>query len=144
LLEFNLDKRVPPFLPILPAGTSVHLGETDGSVPAPLVHLSLDLLVAVHGVLAQSVDVHAHHFMISYLEPSQRSLLDGNQEILDFLVVNLEHRNLHFIGEVGILVQRHPFKHLGARYGHYSLNKRATLLAPYPIMEYDFPDPVCP
>ena len=126
---------MPSISVILPTGTGVHLGGADGSVLAPLVHLSLDRLVAVHGVLAQSVDVHAHHFMLSDLEASQGSLLDGNQKVLDFLVVNLEHRNLHFISEVGVLVQRHPFKHLVASYGHYSLNKRTTLLAPYPIME---------
>ena len=96
-------------------------------------------------MLAHSLNVDSECLVLPDLVSLFGSLGDGDEQVLNFLIVNFHHGDLHLILFVGVGVLGDPREYFFAGDGNNALGEmRVTLLAPYPTIEYDFPAPVCP
>ena len=73
----------------------VHLGGRDRPVVVTLVVLFLDLIVGTNGNLRQAFDEDSGHSPFAHLESSLGSAVGRREEILNVLVVNLQHAHRH-------------------------------------------------
>ena len=73
----------------------VHICRADCSVQRALVNLSFDFFIAAHRVKDGTLDVDALLRILSDFESLLRSLLNLLEEIVDLLVVDLNHGNLN-------------------------------------------------
>lgn len=81
-----------------PTGGLVHEGGPNGPIIIALVHFPLNHLVAVDGVFAQPLHINRSTWRFSDLEPTLWLLFwVDDEEILDLLVINLEHGELNLI-----------------------------------------------
>ena len=55
-------------------GGSIHLSSANGPVLLAIVHLLLNSLVTVYGMLAKPLHIHAKLFVLAHLEATLRSL----------------------------------------------------------------------
>jgi hypothetical protein len=72
-------------------------------------------------MFGKSLYINTQCFVLSDLIPILQPFIYGNQQILHFFVVNLEHRNIDLILFIFILVGRNPLKNFLARNGHDTL-----------------------
>lgn len=81
----------------------VHVSRADGSVQRTLVNLSLDFCVATHRVKDGTLNVDALLGIFSDFESLLWSLLNLLEEIMDLLVVDLNHGDLNGVLTVWVL-----------------------------------------
>lgn len=69
----------------------------------------------------EPLDVHSLSLVLSNFQSFTRSLNDWNEEILHLLIVDLQHRYVHFVLAVLVGIGMHPPKYLLAADWHNSL-----------------------
>lgn len=81
-----------------PTWRRIHLSGTNWPVLLSLLHFFLDSLVAIHRVLAQVLHIHAQRLVLTDFQPALGPAARINQQVLDFLIINLDHGELHLVG----------------------------------------------
>ena len=66
-------------------------------------------------MLCKSLHIDAQGFVLPNFVTIFKSLIDRNEEVLNFFIVNLEHRHIDLILFIFILVTRNPLENLLAR-----------------------------
>ena len=96
-------------------------------------------------MLAHALNVNSKGFMLSDLVPLRWTFADGNEQVLDFFVVDLHHGHHDLIFLIFIVIGCDTIEYLFTRNRDDSLRiMKDTLLVPYPTIEYDLPAPVWP
>ena len=91
LFELNWDDGV------CSRGGGVHGCGGNWSVPSSFLHLLLDALVSVYKVLAHALNVNPKGFVLPDFVSFGRSFIDGDKEILHFLIINFHHGDVDFV-----------------------------------------------
>lgn len=100
----------------------VHLCSGNGTVLAAFLHLLLDRVICIDEMSRKPLHVNTHRLVLTDLVPLLGTFGDWDEEVLYPFVVNLEHRHVHFVLFVGVIIGRDSCKNLFARNWHDTLN----------------------
>jgi hypothetical protein len=75
-------------------GGGIHLCGANRSIHLAFIHLFLDGLITVHGVLREILHVHSELLVLTNLETTLRAGLRVNQQVLGLFVVDFDHGEL--------------------------------------------------
>lgn len=85
-------------------GRSIHLSGGDGPVPASFLHFFFDGIISVNIVFGEPLNIDTKCFVLSDFMSFLRPFRDGNQQVLDFFIINFEHGDVDLILFALILV----------------------------------------
>lgn len=90
----------------------IHEGRPNAPAHLPLLHFLRYGFIGVDRVLRQALHVHLSFLQLPDLQTLWRRLLPAREQILDLLVVDLEHADLDLVLNVFVFVGVDPFKDL--------------------------------
>ena len=82
----------------------IHFSGSNGPVLSSLLHLLLDCVVCIDVVFGETLNVNSQSCALTDLEALFGTLVHRDQQILNFLVVNLKHGNMHFVFPILIII----------------------------------------
>ena len=84
----------------------VHFCGADRPVSAPLVHLGRDLFVGPDSVVREALHVHAQRLALAHFEAALHPVARVDQQVLYFLVVDLDHADRDLERDVRVRAAR--------------------------------------
>lgn len=84
-----------------PRTTFIHQRGSNRTIIGPLINLLLDLLIRVHTIFLQSIDINSKRLMLANF---QFLLLVLGEQVLHGFVINFQHANLDLEGASSILI----------------------------------------
>lgn len=103
-----------------PGAGGVHLGGGNCPVFGAHVHNIFNLCEAGDSVFLHAIYINTQQLILSYFESPRYPILDGDSQILNLFVINLQHRSIDLV-IYSRLLSLHPLEDFVAGYGNDAL-----------------------